>query len=155
LGGQSPRFDTFLFAPVGEDRNGMLVSVLSALARFGVDPWKEAETLSSLPQADAADRLDKIILSLADVPSASADHQGITSRLIALLPRARNIQTTVRKAAGPMAPEQRTQGILWAVVTVIFLIGQMMASQPDADATDGNEVGSTSAPLTPPGNQTP
>jgi hypothetical protein len=39
--GPSPRFDAFLFAPVGEHREGMKVSVLSALARLGVDPWAE------------------------------------------------------------------------------------------------------------------
>lgn len=137
LGGQSPQFDAFLFASVGEDRNGTLVSVLSALARFGVDPWKEAETLAKLPQVDAADRLDEMILALADVPSAAADHHGIASRMIALLPRARTIQTTVRKAAGSMAPEQRSQVILWASVALILLLGQLMAPQPDTDASGG------------------
>ncbi|MGO9740546.1 MAG: hypothetical protein ACLPN5_03340 [Roseiarcus sp.] len=31
-------FDDFLFAPIGEDRNGTTLSVLSALARMEVDP---------------------------------------------------------------------------------------------------------------------
>jgi hypothetical protein len=34
-------FNDFLFAPIGEDSNGMLVSVLSGLARLDVDPWQE------------------------------------------------------------------------------------------------------------------
>jgi len=33
-------FDPFLFASVGEDRNGANVTVISALARLGLDPWK-------------------------------------------------------------------------------------------------------------------
>lgn len=39
LAGQNPHFDACLFARVGEDRNGILVSVPSALARLGVGPW--------------------------------------------------------------------------------------------------------------------
>ena len=155
MGGQNPRFDAFLFAPVGEDRNGTLVSVLSALARFGVDPWKEAEALAKLPQPDATDRLDEMILALADVPSAAANHYGIATRLIALLPQTRTIQTTVRKAAGSMAPKQRSQVILWAGVVLVLLIGQMMTPRPDADASGGDTSGAVSAPLTQPGIRTP
>jgi len=155
LGGQSPQFNAFLFAPVGEDRKGTLVSVLSTLARFGVDPWKEAEALAGLPQADAVDRLNEMILALADVPSASADHHGIASRLIALLPQPGTAQTTVRKAAGSMPPEQRSQVILWTGIVLILLIGQMITSRPNADASGGDASGATSAPLTRPGSQTP
>jgi hypothetical protein len=155
LGGQNPQFDAFLFASVGEDRNGTLVSVLSALARFGVDPWKEAETLAYLSQADATDRLNEMILTLADVPSAPTDHHGIASRLVTLLPRARTIQTNVRKAAGPVAPEQSLQIVLWAGVMLIFLLGQMIAPRTDADASGNDTTGAASAPLTQPGNQTP
>jgi hypothetical protein len=32
------KFDAFLFAPVGNDKNEMVLSVLSALARLNVDP---------------------------------------------------------------------------------------------------------------------
>jgi hypothetical protein len=155
LGGQSPRFDAFLFAPVGEDRNGTLVSVLSALARFGVDPWKEAEALVNLPRTAAADRLDEMILALADMPSVATNHHGIATRLITLLPQAGTIQNTVRKSANSMPPEQRTQVILWAGIVLILLLGQMMAPQPDADTSGGDTSGTVSAPLTRPGNQTP
>jgi hypothetical protein len=44
--GPGSDFDAFLFAPVGEERNGMLLSVLSALARLDVDPWQEAARLA-------------------------------------------------------------------------------------------------------------
>ncbi len=140
---------------MAEDRKGTLVSVLSTLARFGVDPWKEAESLAGLPQAAAADRLDEMILALADVPSVSADHQDITTRLIALLPQPGTAQTTVRKAAWSMPPEQRSQVILWAGVVLILLIGQIITLQPNADAPGGDTSGATSAPLTGPGSQTP
>lgn len=145
LGGQSPQFGAFLFAPVGEDRNGTMVSVLSALARFGVDPWKEAETLAGLPQTAAADRLDAVILALANVPAASADHHGIAARLIALLPQRGTIQTTVRNATGRAAPDESAQVILWSVVVVIILFGQAMALRPDSGATGDTVPDATSA----------
>ena len=45
----SSEFNDFLFAPIAEDRHGMPLSVLSALARQNVDPWQEAANLASLP----------------------------------------------------------------------------------------------------------
>ena len=35
-------FQAFLYAPIGEEENGTTLSVLSALARLGLDPWKQA-----------------------------------------------------------------------------------------------------------------
>ena len=52
-------FNDFLFAPIGEDRNGMLVSVLSGLARLDVDPWQEAADLAQLPGETATQRLER------------------------------------------------------------------------------------------------
>jgi len=36
---QRSEFDDFLFAPIGDEKNGMLLSVISALARLDLDPW--------------------------------------------------------------------------------------------------------------------
>jgi hypothetical protein len=43
-----PEFDDFLYAPIGADRNEMPLTVLSALSRLDIDPWKEAAELSEL-----------------------------------------------------------------------------------------------------------
>ena len=40
------QFDEFLCASIGEEKNGMALSVLSAFARRNVDPWQEAARLS-------------------------------------------------------------------------------------------------------------
>jgi hypothetical protein len=34
------KFDNFLIAPIRKDKNGMLLSIVSALARLGVDAWE-------------------------------------------------------------------------------------------------------------------
>ena len=80
-------FDDFLFAPIGEDRNGMPLSVLSALVRLDVDPWQEAAKLARLPGKTAAQRLASLIAPLPDGPSAQLDPGTIAARLIARLPR--------------------------------------------------------------------
>ena len=43
-------FNEFLFAFVGEEKSGQQLTVLSALARLGLDPWGEAARLSELPK---------------------------------------------------------------------------------------------------------
>jgi len=64
-----PEFDDFLFAPIGEERNGMVLSVISALAQLDLDPWQEAANLAQLPVTTAARRLASLIASLPDRPS--------------------------------------------------------------------------------------
>jgi len=83
----APEFDDFLFAPIGEERNGMLLSVISALARLNVDPWQEAANLAQLPGTTATRRLASLIASLPDRPSAKLDPATNAARLIARLPR--------------------------------------------------------------------
>ena len=50
-------FDNFLFASIDDDRNGPLLSVVSALARLEVDPWIEAASLARMPREQAKRRL--------------------------------------------------------------------------------------------------
>src|SRR5271165_3171433 len=61
-----PEFDEFLGAPIGEDRNGTGLSVLSALARLDVDPWQEATSLARMPR-EAAGRRSGASLAFATV----------------------------------------------------------------------------------------
>jgi hypothetical protein len=83
-----PRFDEFLFAPLGVEENGMTLSVVSALARVGVDPWREAARLAGLPRPEAALALARLFGRLpggADQPFGAVGH---AARLIDLLPTA-------------------------------------------------------------------
>jgi hypothetical protein len=85
-----PEFDNFLFAPIREDSNGMLLSVLSVLARLDIDPWQEAAKLSGLPGGAATQRLASLIAALPDESSADPDPATVAARLVALLPRPAN-----------------------------------------------------------------
>jgi hypothetical protein len=134
-GGQTPQFDAFLFAPVGEDRNGMPVSVLSTLARLGRDPWKEAAALAGLPEGAARERLDTLLVTFCDVPSLTPNHRSIVARLVALLPPAGSIGAAPAKAAsaGTTLPP-RLRNAFWIGVLLVLLIGQAIALRPDVPA---------------------
>jgi hypothetical protein len=79
-------FDDFLCASIGEEENGMALSVMSAFARRNVDPWEEAARLSRLPR-DVATR--QLCAMIAELPSSGANRaspRSIAERLMAPLP---------------------------------------------------------------------
>jgi hypothetical protein len=120
-------FDDFLYAPVG-DMNGMTVSVLSALARAGVDPWQEAAALARLPGASAIERLTSL---LAALPDAIAANPGtIAARLIPLLSR-RTGRATAPPETTPMAGPKKTRlpNLTVMVLMGIILVALMLAAQ--------------------------
>ena len=80
-------FDEFLYASIGDDRNGMPLTVLSALARSDVDPWEEAFKLAQLPKQSAVSQLAFLLGALPFAPLVCPDPAGISVPLIALLPR--------------------------------------------------------------------
>jgi hypothetical protein len=81
--GLAPEFDDFLFARINADCEATPLSMLSVLARLGLDPWEEAAKLAQLPTASAAERLVPLI---AAIPSAYPDAGTVSNRLICLLP---------------------------------------------------------------------
>jgi hypothetical protein len=83
-----PELDPFLFASVGEEVNGIPLSVLSALARLGLDPRQEAARLSRLTSKAATNKLARMFARLPDRPWTSPDIRRLASRLVELLPAA-------------------------------------------------------------------
>jgi hypothetical protein len=79
-------FNEFLYAPIGAESNDSVLSVLSALARTGIDPWQEAARLAQLSKALATQRLTAIIAGLPDGQWAQTETGAIAARLIELLP---------------------------------------------------------------------
>ena len=77
-----PEFDPFLFASVGEEVDGVPLSVLSALTRLGLDPRDEAARLSHLTKDAAADQLARMIAWLSDQRWTLSEARRIAGRLI-------------------------------------------------------------------------
>lgn len=75
----------FLYSFVGEDRNGFMVTVLSTLARLGLDPWKEASELAELSEGAALTRLGVLLEKFSDVPALSYEHETVARKLVPLL----------------------------------------------------------------------
>jgi hypothetical protein len=121
-------FNAFLFAPVGDERNGMTLTVLSALARLDVDPWQEASELARMPRAAANQRLTSLVAALPDTPSTWSQPDTIADRLIALLPRRDNASVAARaKLLGAGAvPNSRSVARLYAI-NLLLLAGMLCA----------------------------
>jgi hypothetical protein len=79
-------YNEFLFASVGEEKNGIPLTVLSALTRLGFDPWGEAARLSDLPKEAAARALAAAIAALPEGDWAVSDARAIAARLVSRLP---------------------------------------------------------------------
>ena len=104
--GQS-EFNDFLFALVGEEKNGQEITVLSALSRLGLDPWREAARLSSLSKAAATQSLMVTIASLPEGNWKPDDREAIATRLIAGLPtfRSKSLKVRIGHKVGDSAVE--------------------------------------------------
>jgi len=110
-------FEPFLFAIVCNEGNGMPLTTLSAIARSGADPWKEAARIANLPRAAALDVLARMI------PDGSGpDGAAIASRLFALLPVARQkLSIPIPVVRSPKGAAYGSPVVLGIVVLIVCL----------------------------------
>lgn len=120
-----PEFDRFLYAFVGEDRKGYAVTVLSTLARLGLDPWKESAELATLGRDGARARLGSLLARFRDVPALASDHGRVARDLSQLLPEGRTSGSQKRSASTVADGHSGKSGAVWAVLAIIFLLFQM------------------------------
>ncbi len=92
----------FLYAVVGEEKNGTQLTVLSALARLDLDPWEEAARLSRLTKEAATNTLAATIDSLPNGDWAASDTRSIAVRLVDRLPRHLSSAAKSSPARSPM-----------------------------------------------------
>jgi hypothetical protein len=125
------KYDDFLYAAVGENTNGALTTVLSVLARQGVDPWEEAADLSRLPHDTAVQRLSSMIMASSGRPS-NADQAAVAHRLIALLPchiaSAGNIPHALPGISRERRPLQPANLMVIAIYIAVMVFGQWVAA---------------------------
>jgi hypothetical protein len=120
-----PEFDPFLFASVGEEVEGVPLSVLSALSRLGLDPRDEAARLSHLTKEAAAEQLARIIARLSDRRWTLAEARRIARGLIERLPPATTAGKPDRHETGAEPPRgSRTSPLLmWLGLLIALLVG--------------------------------
>ncbi len=96
--------DAFLFAQLGEDKSGMAVTVASAIARSGIDPWQEAARIAGLSRVAAIQVLLPMIARSSELVGP-VDPQSAADRLVRLLPRR-------------VLPESRPSSWTWKVTSI-------------------------------------
>ena len=83
---QNSDLNRFLYADIGIEASGMTLSVLSILARRGLDPWQEAARLARMPPVAATDGLATMIATIPAGLWSAPDAAQIAARLVRLLP---------------------------------------------------------------------
>lgn len=143
-------FNDFLYAPIGEEENGMILTALSALARLGVDPWDEATRLSELPPETATKRLTSIIASLPHGKWASSAAGDIAARLAALLPgkQAATAQSQATTAHQARRPSQATMVMFLFIFLINALAFTALRNHETPSAVDQNATATST--VTPP-----
>ena len=124
-----PEFDDFLSASVGEDADGVGLSVMSALARLGLDPWSEAARLSDLPRDAAVTALAAMLGRLPAGSWKAKDLGRIADRPADSLPgEHRPVRPPAQKrgAAAPRQKAKATRGpltwLLYGAIAIGFYI---------------------------------
>jgi hypothetical protein len=155
LARHSREFDAFLFSSIGEDRNGIPLSVVSLLARRDLDPWVEAANLANLPADAATQKLTAWIRTSADQLLTLPDPGEMATRLVALLPRRldadiqmlakREEVSAVATATAPKNQEIITAVIVVAIYVILIIGSQLFLSHP-APSTQANTASAPTIP---------
>ncbi len=143
-------FDAFLFARVGEERNGMALSVLSAIARLDVDPWREAASLRQLPVRAANERLTQLLASHPNNQLIPVTSDTIT-RLIGLLPGTARDEAWSRPT--PLGVDKSSAWLLalYFVFAIMTMCAEQIAHRADAQAPNGGSAAPVAGVVEPPG----
>jgi hypothetical protein len=148
-----PEYEKFLFATIGADKNGTMLSVLSAMARMDLDPWQEAASLAQLPGDSATHRLAALIAAVPGGPSAPAEQRLIAARLITLLPNQTRLilpALPLRKDlfnVGALIRSRMTLYVLLVLIAVTLAItGLTTASRRPSTPPDATQISGTTVP---------
>lgn len=143
-------FDAFLFAAVGDETNGMALTVLSALSRLDIDPWADAARLSSLSKDSAIVALAQSIARLPRGTWQATDVTAIATRLVELLPKPQSTtpKAVVRALVRPTAWRRRATMVLtvMCVALGIYLLIGGFTGIEHRSAGSAVEIGRTNTP---------
>jgi hypothetical protein len=144
----NPEYDEFLYAIVSNEKNGMQLTMASAIARSGVDPWKEAARISKLPKDAALGALAGLVPNLLTEHNAIAG-QITADRLYSLLPK-HGPRLTIK----PHLTVNKPDAIHIKPVVVVLIIGlclvailaSVLTKTPRPDAESQLNVPASSIP---------
>ena len=124
----------FLFAAIGTEAGGSRLTVLSALARLGEDPWAKAAIWARMPKAASGEALAATIAQMPVTPEDQLAAADTAARLVQLLSPA---VTPAPRQPGSTGPQPRPRLFLvlaMFVWTAILLSGAILASRQGTEA---------------------
>ena len=131
-------FDPFLFASIGEDRHGQLLSVISALGRSGLDPWQEAIDLAQMSRDLATARLSRLIAALPGEPALGRRFDAIAGELVALLPRSDKFAPPPHATpAAAVVPLNVRFGLALSALALVMTLSLLFSTQPPVSRHGG------------------
>jgi hypothetical protein len=119
---QPSQLDDFLYAPIGDERNGTTLTVLSALARQDIHPWREAATSAQMPRESATLRMSSLTVDLRERPPSRLDPEAVAARLVARLPLS-VVAASARNKALPRARGVNYSGLFIFLALAAVLLG--------------------------------
>ena len=115
-------FEDFLFAPIWEEDDGSVLSILSAFARLGLDPWGEAARLAALPKEKAASALTVILTRLPTAALPRVTDPAVIRGLVDLLPDPATSSASAPGGSGDLRFAKATLGVVLAVSAALILL---------------------------------
>jgi hypothetical protein len=112
----------FLHAVIGQDSQGADVTMLSALARQGLDPWSEGVELSRLGHETALKRIDSRLGLVLDVETLTSDRPAVARRLAGLLPTSRVTPVAAAVQGAVARTPLRNPGLILAIIILVAFI---------------------------------
>jgi hypothetical protein len=122
----------FLHAMVGSELNGSQLTILSMLARLGLDPWDEVAAWAKLPRNAASARLAQCIGRMPLSPQALAGASATATRLIPLLPSPTKVN--VVPAGWAAVPAWVPVAVVLGVMALGFAVSTFATTQDPAPA---------------------
>lgn len=116
--------NAFLFAEIGRDRSGMALTVASAMARSGLDPWAEAARLAALSPAVAIQGLLPMLSKSAEGADLG-DVRTVADRLVRLLPRSGASPQARRSSRSPAGVPAAAAWVVGLAIAIGFLAWTM------------------------------
>lgn len=148
-------YDPFLRSPLWREQTGATLSVLSALARLNIDPWKEAASLALLPKDDASARLNSLIADLPEAQTVGTERYALCERSVSMLPASTVVGNSSARP-GSAIDEKLTMPppiillilggmVVFGIVALQFSVQVLPAKAPAGSAVVPPASGSTSS----------
>lgn len=135
-----PEYEPFLYAVVCDEANGAPLTMVSAIARSGADPWQEAARIARLPKSAAFEALVRLIPNRGD-----DETKAIAKRLLALLPATRESMNF--RLAGSSKKSAALNPLLLIVVALILSATVVSVFRRTHQSAAGSHDPPTAAPI--------